>query len=391
MEVQPRDVAGRGSLLLVCVYQSLQSNDYNTRSSTLSAHPTLVAAVPTKAVTMASFRAKAPLRVSFAGGGTDVPPFPEREGGLVLSATIDRHSYGTLRPRMDGQIAIHSVDFGIQMNWAIDEPIPFDGRLDLVKAAVRQFGKGSGGGFELFLHSSVPPGSGLGSSSSTMVTLIGLLREYHALTLSDYEVARLAYVVEREDLGLKGGMQDQYAATFGGFNFIEFWSDGVVVNPLRISTSTLNELEMNLLLAYTGHARLSDNIIQDQTERFEHRDENALAGLRSQKELAVEMKNALLQRKLSTFGDLLGRAWEYKKMMSPRVTTPYIDEAYELAITYGALGGKVTGAGGGGHMLFYCPFEKKHKVAEELTKLGVTTTQFSFDLRGLRSWRSSSE
>jgi D-glycero-alpha-D-manno-heptose-7-phosphate kinase len=338
-----------------------------------------------------SIRAKAPLRVSFAGGGTDVPPFPEREGGLVLSATINRHSYGTLRPRPDRQIAIQSVDFGMEVNWGIDDAMQFDGRLDLVKAAIRKFGNGMRGGFDLFLHSNAPPGSGLGSSSSMMVTLIGLLREYHTLPLSDYEVARLAYVVERQELGLKGGIQDQYAAAFGGFNFIEFGSEHVIVNPLRIDSNTLNELEMNLLLVYTGQTRLSDNIIEDQTERFEQSDEEAMAGLRMQKELAVEMKNALLQRKLNTFGELLGRAWEYKKKMSPRISTPFIDEAYELALKNGALGGKVTGAGGGGYMLFYCPFEKKHKIAEALTELGATPSEFSFDPRGLRSWRSSGE
>jgi D-glycero-alpha-D-manno-heptose-7-phosphate kinase len=355
----------------------------------VSAGSTIVAAVPRRALNVGSFRAKAPLRVSFAGGGTDVPPFPEREGGLVLSATIDRHSYGTLRPRADGQIAIQSVDLGMQIEWGINDAVQLDGRLDLVKAAVRKFGKVRRGGFDLFLHANVPPGSGLGSSSSTVVTMIGLLREYHALTLSDYEVARLAYVVERQELGLKGGLQDQYAATFGGFNFIEFWPDRVIVNPLRISASTLNELEMNLLLVYMGHTRMSDNIIADQTNRFEHRDDQALAGLRMQKELAVEMKNTLLQRKLNTFGALLGRAWEYKKKMSPRVSTPFIDEAYEVAVKQGALGGKVTGAGGGGHMLFYCPFERKYKVAAALAKLGATPTPFAFDLRGLRSWRAS--
>jgi D-glycero-alpha-D-manno-heptose-7-phosphate kinase len=329
--------------------------------------------------------------VSFAGGGTDVPPFPEREGGLVLSATIDRYSYGTLRPRADRQITIKSVDFGMEINWGIDDAMDFDGRLDLVKAAIRKFGNGMRGGFDLFLHSNAPPGSGLGSSSSMMVTLIGLLREYHTLPLSEYEVARLAYVVERQELGLKGGMQDQYAATFGGFNFIEFASDHVIVNPLRIDSSTLNELEMNLLLVYTGQTRLSDNIIEDQTQRFEHSDEDAVAGLRMQKELAVEMKNALLRRKLNAFGDLLGHAWENKKKMSPRVSNAFIDEAYELAMKNGALGGKVTGAGGGGYMLFYCPFEQKHNIAELLTKLGATATEFSFDQRGLRSWRSSGE
>lgn len=309
----------------------------------------------------------------------------------MLSATIDRHSYGTLRPRDDRQIAIQSVDYGMEINWGVDDAMQFDGRLDLVKAAIRKFGNGMRGGFDLFLHSNAPPGSGLGSSSSMMVTLIGLLREYNSLPLSDYEVARLAYVVERQELGLKGGMQDQYASTFGGFNFIEFESDHVIVNPLRISHSTLNELEMNLLLVYTGQTRISDNIIEDQTQRFEASDEHAIDGLRMQKELAVDMKNALLQQKLTTFGELLGRAWEYKKMMSPRITNPSIDEAYEVAKANGALGGKVTGAGGGGYMLFYCPFERKHKVAEALTKLGTTTTEFSFDLNGLRSWRSHSD
>lgn len=318
-----------------------------------------------------------------------MPPFPEREGGLVLSATIDRHSYGTLRPRQDGQIAIQSVDYGVEIKWGIDDALQFDGRLDLVKAAIRKFGNGMRGGFDLFLHSNAPPGSGLGASSSMMVALIGLLREYHSLPLSEYEVARLAYIVERQDLGLKGGMQDQYAATFGGFNFIEFTSEHVIVNPLRIEPDTLNELEMNLLLVYTGQTRLSDNIIEDQTERLELRDGDALAGLRMQKELAVEMKNALLQRKLRAFGELLGTAWEYKKKMSPRISTDFIDEAYDVAAKHGALGGKITGAGGGGYMLLYCPFERKPAVAEALEAVGVTASNFSFDLKGLRSWRSN--
>jgi D-glycero-alpha-D-manno-heptose-7-phosphate kinase len=328
-------------------------------------------------------RAKAPLRVSFAGGGTDVPPFPEREGGVVMSATINRYAYGSLVPREDDNISVESVDFGVSVDYDEKDELAFDGKLDLVKGAIRKLGRG---GFDLFLHSSAPPGSGLGSSSTVMVTLIGLLKEYHRLPLTDYEIADLAYTVERQDLGIKGGLQDQYAATFGGFNFIEMDGDRVIVNPLRIPDDVVHELEHNMLLCYTGRTRQSDHIIDDQTQRFEDRDDVALEGLRMQKELAVEMKNALLRRRLNHFGDLLGTAWDYKKRMSPRITTGFIDEAYDAAIREGALGGKVTGAGGGGYMLFFCPFQRKHRVAEALIALGGTVDEFEFAPAGLTTW-----
>ena len=332
---------------------------------------------------MRVIRAKAPLRVSFAGGGTDVPPFPEREGGLVLSATINRYAYGALAPRDDSQIGLESVDFGLSLNYGVDEEIIFDGKLDLAKAAIRRMGRG---GYDLFLHSNAPPGSGLGSSSAVMVALIGLLKEYHGQPLTDYEVAQMAFDLERMDLGIRGGLQDQYAATFGGFNFIEFESDRVIVNPLRIPPDVVHELEHNMLLCYTGKTRSSDRIIEDQTNRWEGGDEHALAGLRAGKELAVAMKNALLQRRLNDFGDLLGTAWEEKKKMSPRISNDFIDTAYEAARKKGALGGKVTGAGGGGYMLFYCPFQRKHHVAEALIALNGVVTEFEFTTNGLTTW-----
>ncbi len=332
-------------------------------------------------------RARAPLRISFAGGGTDVPPFPEDEGGLVLNATITKYAYGTLRPRKDDQIQIKSVDFGLSLTYGLQEPVVFDGKLDLVKAAISQLVGSQSTGFELFLHSDAPPGSGLGSSSAVMVALIGLLKEFRNLPLTDYEVANLAYVIERKDLGIKGGLQDQYAATFGGINFVEFFGDRVIVNPLRISSDILSEIEHNLLLCYTKSTRLSDRIIEDQTNRYARRDGSALEGLRMQKGLALEMKNALLQRRLSTFGELLHQAWEYKKKMSPKISTPYVDELYEEARRHGALGGKITGAGGGGYMLFYCPFECKCDVARALTKMGAAVTEFAFEFRGLQTWR----
>jgi D-glycero-alpha-D-manno-heptose-7-phosphate kinase len=335
-------------------------------------------------------RAKAPLRVSFAGGGTDVAPFPELEGGLVLNATINRFAYGTLRPRRDDTIAIESVDFGESTRIGEDDELVFDGRLDLVKAAIKRLGgrdEGSGG-FDLFLHSNAPPGSGLGSSSAMMVALIGVLKEFRNMPLTDYEVAELSYDVERKDLGLKGGYQDQYAAAFGGFNFLEFHSDHAVVNPLRIPNDTMMELELNLLLAYTGRTRQGDHIIEDQTKRFEDKDEAALAGLRAQKDLAVAMKNALLQRRLHDFGGLMHEAWQAKKQMSDRISSDFIDEMYEEAMKVGALGGKVTGAGGGGYMLFYCRYDRKHKVTDRLRELGARVSDFAFEPSGLRTWRA---
>ncbi len=335
------------------------------------------------------YRAKAPLRVSFAGGGTDVPPFPAQEGGLVLNATINRYAYGTLRPRQDEQIRIESADLDLSVDYRREEPLIFDGKLDLVKAAIRKLEGSEPRGFDLFLRSNAPPGSGLGSSSTLMVTLIGLLKDFHGLPLTDYEIADLSYVVERHEAGIKGGLQDQYAATFGGFNFIELEADRVLVNPLRIPRSTVNELEHNMLLCYTGATRRSDHIIEDQTARLEGGDAGTLEGLRQGKEFAVEMKNALLRGRTDAFGDLLHQSWEAKKKLSPRIATPFIEEAYEVARRAGALGGKVTGAGGGGFMLFYCVFERKHEVARALAELGANATEFAFEPSGLQTWTIS--
>src|SRR6478752_1245549 len=273
-----------------------------------------------------NIRSRAPLRISFAGGGTDVPPFPEREGGLVLNATIARYAYGLLRPRRDRQVRIESADFGLAVNYNVDEAPIFDGRLDLVKAAIRRLGDPAAPGYDIFLHSNAPPGSGLGSSSTVMVTLVGLLREHHNLALTDYEIAQMSHHIERVDMGMLGGMQDQYAATFGGFNFIEFGADHVIVNPLRVSADVVNELEHNMLLCYTVATRRSDGVI---------------------------------------------------------------DEAYAEARRAGALGGKVTGAGGGGYMLFYCEFQKKHRVADALTRMGGQVTEFAFEPDGLTTWSMS--
>lgn len=336
-------------------------------------------------MTRPRFRARAPLRISFAGGGTDVPPFPSDEGGCVLSATIDRYAYGSLDPRTDRMVTIESVDFKTTTEMTLDGEILNDGSLDLIKSAVRRFGREGTDGYDLVLRSSAPPGSGLGSSSTMMVALTGLLAQHYGVPLGEYETAELAFTIERGDLGITGGMQDLYAATFGGFNFIEF-TDHVIVNPLRIREEIALELELSLLLCFTGMTRDSARVIEDQTRRATTGVADTLAGLRAQKELAVAMKAALLTGKLHEFGVLLGEAWSQKKRMSPYITNERIDGLYDLALRHGALGGKLTGAGGGGYILLFCDFAKKHRLIEALEHAGAAASEFAFESRGLTTW-----
>lgn len=337
-------------------------------------------------------RSKAPLRISFSGGGTEVSPYKDEYGGVVLSATIDKYAYGSLRLRDDRSVNVTSLDYDIVAKYNLDDEMKYDGELDLVKAVIKNkhLNNGYKQGFEFFIHSDAPPGSGLGSSSTMVVALIGLLKHLQRLPLTNYELANLAYHIEREDLGIKGGMQDQYAATFGGFNFIEFGIgpglSNVVVNPLRIDAGVINELEYRLLLCYTGRTRLSANIISSQVESYTKKEVDVLAAMDELKKITIELKNALLQARLDDFGRLLHEAWINKKKMAKQITNESIDALYEAARKHGALGGKILGAGGGGYLLVYCEFDKKHIVAEELEKLGGQVVEFTFDHHGLQTW-----
>ena len=331
-------------------------------------------------------RSKAPLRISFAGGGTDVPPYPQERGGAVLSVTINKYAYASLMPTDDDAITVRSLDYDVMAKYHTSEDLTYNGELDLVKAAIRRMVGMEQRGLSLFLRSDAPPGSGLGSSSTLVVALVGLFRHWLRRPLTDYQIAELAYQIERVDLGIKGGMQDQYAATFGGVNFIEFSDKAVIVNPLRVSLDRLNELEFCLLLCYTGRTRVSAHIVERQTESFIHKKDQVVRALDAQKEMAIQMKNALLQGRLDDLGDLLHQAWQTKKDLDPAITTPQIDEMYEAARQQGAIGGKILGAGGGGYMLLYCPFDRKHLVATELERLGGQVVDFGFDLRGLQTW-----
>ncbi|HEX9652950.1 MAG TPA: GHMP kinase [bacterium] len=331
-------------------------------------------------------RSKAPLRISFSGGGTDISPYLDEYGGVVLSATIDKYAYGSLRISDERSVTVKSLDYDIVAKYHLDEELSYNGELDLVKAVIKSMNNGYKHGLEFFLHSDAPPGSGLGSSSTMVVALIGLIKHLQRLPLTNYELAELAYRIERQDLDIKGGMQDQYAAVFGGFNFMEFGPSRVIVNPLRIPKEVINELEYNLLLCYTGKTRLSANIITSQVESYKSKEKNVLAAMTELKRITVEMKNALLQGRLTDFGQLLHEAWINKKQMAKQITTSNIDALYEAARATGTIGGKILGAGGGGYLLLYCEFDKKHIVAEKLENMGGQIVEFTFELNGLQTW-----
>ncbi|MEP7200930.1 MAG: GHMP kinase, partial [Chloroflexota bacterium] len=301
---------------------------------------------------------------------------------------INKFAYASLRPRADDAIEVRSLDYDIVAKYDRHDALPFDGSLDLVKAVINHFAVPTG--FDLFLHSDAPPGSGLGSSSTLIVALLGVFRHWLKLTMTDYELAHLAYTIEREDLQIAGGKQDQYAAAFGGFNFIEFHADAVIVNPLRVEPSTLNELEYCLLLCYTGQTRLSAHILTEQVAGYVERKPQVVDALDGMKALAIQMKNALLLNNLDRFGNLLHEAWLLKKQLATRISDAHIDELYARARQAGAIGGKILGAGGGGYLLLFCPFDRKHLIAAELDAAGAQPVGFAFEERGLQTWMAGS-
>jgi len=330
-------------------------------------------------------RSKAPLRISFAGGGTDVSPYCDERGGAVISATIDRYAYCSISPRHDREISIKSLDFGREEKWTANGLFTYDGNLDLIKAVLNHFDVKQG--FDMFLHCDAPPGSGLGSSSTVIVSILGAISEWLNEPMTQYEMAKLAYSLEREELGFKGGRQDQYAAVFGGFNYIEFKGNETIVTPLRVRNDILNELHYLLLLCYTGRTRDSANIIIEQTKGYVEKKDDVVEALDNTKRLARETKDALMMGDIRRMGELLNESWENKKKFTGSVTNSRVDSIYSTAIENGAIGGKITGAGGGGFMFFICDYEKKHTVADELCKLGAEVTHFNFDKHGLQTWR----
>ncbi|MBD3336691.1 MAG: GHMP kinase [Candidatus Eisenbacteria bacterium] len=337
------------------------------------------------------YRAKAPLRISFCGGGTDVSPYPEERGGVVLSATINRYAFASLHPLRKPILRLRSLDFDETVEADLTGSLELDGRCDLLKGVVGYFrderdGEGLPSGLEILSHTDAPPGSGLGASSTMVTTLVGVCQEWLRIPLAPYDIAELTYHIERERVRISGGRQDQYAAVFGGFNFIEFHRDHTIVNPLRIRRDTQNELESRLLLVYSGQTRLSARIVERQTRSYQQRKSAVVEALDAMKELAIRMKNELLRDDLDAFGRLLHEAWLHKKQLDSGISNTHIDALYEEARRLGALGGKILGAGGGGYLLLYCPYEEKHRIAEALRDKGGQPAGFALEGRGLQTW-----
>jgi D-glycero-alpha-D-manno-heptose-7-phosphate kinase len=335
-------------------------------------------------------RSKAPLRLGLAGGGTDVAPYSELFGGTILNATISMYAYATIIPRDDKKIVLNSIDKN--ENYILDSALslPVDGKLDLVKGiynrVVKDFVK-KPLSFELTTYVDAPPGSGLGTSSTLVVAILGAFAEWLGLPLGEYDLAHLAYEIERIDLGMAGGKQDQYAATFGGVNFMEFSkNDKVIVNPLRIHAKYLDELSHNLVLYHTETSRLSSIIIEQQSRNVAERNEKTIEAMHRLKEQALMMKESLLKGELDKLGEILDFGWQFKKNMATGITNSFIDDIYSTAITHGATGGKISGAGGGGFMFFYCPGITRSRVIEGLKKFGGQAKRYEFTSKGLSTW-----
>ncbi|MFA6924177.1 MAG: dehydrogenase [Bacteroidales bacterium] len=335
-------------------------------------------------------RSKAPLRLGLAGGGSDVSPYSDIHGGAILNATISMYAYSTIKPRFNEKIVIYSVDKNQIVEFDSKKILPIDGKLDLLKGVynriIKDFIK-QPLSFELTTFVDAPPGSGLGSSSTLVVAVIGAFVEWLKLPLGEYDIAHLAYEIERIDLGMAGGKQDQYAATFGGVNYMEFYdNDKVIVNPLRIHEKYLDELSYNLILYNTETSRLSSKIIEAQVENVKQSNEKSIEAMHKVKEQSALMKEAILKGNLNDVGKLIDAGWQHKKKMAKGITNELIDEIYETAINAGANGGKVTGAGGGGFITFYCPNNSRYKVIEALKKFGGRIKNYEFTSKGLTTW-----
>ncbi|MEO1261812.1 MAG: dehydrogenase [Bacteroidota bacterium] len=337
-------------------------------------------------------RSKAPLRIGLAGGGTDVSPFSDRYGGAILNSTISLFAYASIKPRKDGKVILRAVDRGEYYELDAAEQLPITGELDLQRGVYNRIVKDfthQPMGLELTTHIDAPAGSGLGTSSTLVVAILGAFVEMLRLPLGEYDIARLAFSIEREDLGMLGGKQDQYAATFGGVNFMEFYEDNkVIVNPLRIKDEVLHELQFHLLLYYTNTSRKSANIIAEQTKNVKANSTVSLDATKKLKEQAFMMKEALLRSELNKIGEILDFGWQNKKKMAAGITNPMIDRTYQAAIDAGASGGKISGAGGGGFMIFYCPGNSKYEVMEALDKQGGQMQRYHFTEKGMFTWTS---
>jgi D-glycero-alpha-D-manno-heptose-7-phosphate kinase len=335
-------------------------------------------------------RSKAPLRIGLAGGGTDVSPYSDIYGGAILNASVSLFAHATIEPLDNGTIELVALDKNEKYTLPSEAFLAIDQQLALHKGVynriVKDFIKRPLS-FRLSTYVDAPAGSGLGTSSTLVVAILGAFTEWFKLPLGEYDIAQLAYDIERKDLQMAGGKQDQYAATFGGVNFMEFKKDGaVIVNPLRVRDSYLHELAHNIVLYYTETSRLSSSIIELQSQNVKDKNTGSIEAMHHLKEQAVMMKDAILKGQLHKIGEALDFGWQNKKKMAAGISNPLIEDIYNTAISNGATGGKISGAGGGGFMLFYCPNNTRYQVINALAKFGGRSRRYQFTKEGLTSW-----
>ena len=340
-------------------------------------------------------RSRAPLRLGLAGGGTDVSPYSDLHGGYVLNATIDMHAHCTLEPLPDGApVVFEALDLGERFEAPLSASYPLDGELKLHKAiynrVVRQFNGGVALPLKVSTWSDAPPGSGLGTSSTLVVAILSAFEELLSIPLGEYDLAHLAFDIERIDCALAGGKQDQYAAVFGGFNFMEFYADDrVIVNPLRVRRHIENELQSSLLLYFTGRSRESARIIEDQVKNAKAdagAKDGAVAAMHEVKQLALTMKEKLLRGDVAGVQDLFRSSWEAKKRMSATISTHEIERIADAALAAGANAVKISGAGGGGFMMLFVDPVKRLQVMAALSDFSGQFHRFQFTHQGAEAW-----
>jgi D-glycero-alpha-D-manno-heptose-7-phosphate kinase len=343
-------------------------------------------------MTESFIRARAPLRLGLGGGGTDTSPYAESYGGVVLNATIDLYAHVTIAASESGELELHLDDRGVSWRGPEAAPVPLDGELLLLKGVYNRmcatFNGGKGLPLAIHVYADVPPGSGLGTSSAMVTALVQAFNELFQARLSAYDVAHLAYEIERIDLKLNGGKQDQYAAAFGGVNFIEFGpGDGVLVNPLRITPETAAEFEASLILFFSGVSRESARIIDEQTRNISGGAHDSVEAMHQLKAMAFQMKQALLMGRVAEVGAILDAGWAHKKRTATAVSTPELDALYDAAKAAGAIGGKVSGAGGGGFMMFMVDPRRRQQVIRALEAFPGRVFASSLTTGGVMSWR----
>lgn len=333
-------------------------------------------------------KSKAPFRIGLAGGGSDVSPYSDLYGGAVLNTTINLYAKSTIIPRNDNHIVFENKESGKTFEFETASELPLNGIIDLqigVYNHIAQYFSKKPLAFTLTTEMDVPTGSGLGTSSTLVVAVLGAFLKWLKINLSPAEIAQLAFKIEREELKMAGGKQDQYAAAFGGINFLTFGKT-VEVEKLQLSQEVLNDLQENLILFHNKSERKSSEIIEEQMKNIQNQNENSILATHNVREEAFIMKAALQSGNLAEIGHILNRGWKFKKQLARGITNQTIDEIYETALFAGALGGKISGAGGGGFMLFYVPAWQKEKVISALQKLGGNSVPYKMVDTGLSAW-----